>query len=278
MSKTAISVILPTYCPQDYLWKCLDSLDSQTFPRERFEILLILNGPLSPYEARIKSYLAEHPKLPLRLLTTETSGVSHARNWGLDVAQGRYIAFVDDDDFLSPSYLEELYWTALACQGISLCYPFAFEDGKEELQLPYEMTTVYDKLSSRGVQDFRASRKFFGGPCMKLIPREVIRDRRFDPRFSNGEDSLFMFLISDQIKKVQYTSKEAVYYRRFRVGSATTRRAGKSYYVRNATRQMRAYTRIYFSAPSAYSFSFFLTRLLGALRGMLYHLAGKENC
>ena len=148
-----------------------------------------------------------------------------------------------------------------------LCYPYAFNDGKMEVQLPYGITDAYnyciehkcDKLASR-------VRKFFSGPCMKLIPISFIQDRRYDVRFKNGEDSLFMFLISDKIKKVAFTSKDAIYYRRYRDNSAYTRGKTKRENIANKMNMIKAYISIYLRKPQKYSLLFFITRLLGTLR------------
>ena len=150
-----------------------------------------------------------------------------------------------------------------------LCYPYAFNDGKMEVQLPYGITDAYnyciehkcDKLASR-------VRKFFSGPCMKLIPISFIQDRRYDIKFKNGEDSLFMFLISDKIKRVAFTSKNAVYYRRYRNDSAVTRKRNKSEIIINSFNLIKAYSCIYFKTPKSYSLSFLITRLLGTVRSM----------
>lgn len=111
-------------------------------------------------------------------------------------------------------------------------------------------------------------RKYFSGPCMKLIPMSFIHDRRFDVRFKNGEDCLFMFLISDKIKRVAFTSKNAVYYRRYRNDSAVTRKRNKSEIIINSFNLIKAYSCIYSKTPKSYSLSFLITRLLGTLRSM----------
>ena len=48
-----ISVIIPTYKPQAYLWKCLDSMVAQTFPKEEFEVILVLNGCSEPWKGKV---------------------------------------------------------------------------------------------------------------------------------------------------------------------------------------------------------------------------------
>ena len=163
-------------------------------------------------------------------------------------------------------YLQELYENA-SPDTISLCYPYAFNDGKREIQLPYGITDAYsyciehkcNKLVSR-------VRKYFSGPCMKLIPMSFIQDRRYDVRFKNGEDSLFMFLISDKINKIAFTSKDAIYYRRYRDNSACTRSKTKREIIANKINVIKAYISIYLRKPQKYSLFFLITRLLGALR------------
>ena len=125
-----ISVIIPTYKPQNYLWECLESLKMQTFPKGDFEIILVLNGCNEPYYSHIEDYLSLNMSdNVVNFIHVEHGGVSNARNVALNCARGEYIAFVDDDDFISPSYLEELYAKA-APDTISLCYPYAFKDGE----------------------------------------------------------------------------------------------------------------------------------------------------
>ena len=105
-----ISVIIPTYKPQNYLWECLESLKMQTFPKGDFEIILVLNGCNEPYYSHIEDYLSLNMSdNVVNFIHVEQGGVSNARNVALNCARGEYIAFVDDDDFISPSYLEELY-------------------------------------------------------------------------------------------------------------------------------------------------------------------------
>ncbi len=259
----SISVIIPTYKPQGYIWECLDSLVAQTFPKEDFEVILVLNGCKEPYNTQIREYIAKHPSLNINFIQTDQGGVSNARNIALETAQGEYVTFIDDDDYVSPSYLEELYAKA-SPDTISLCYPYAFDDGAPEKKLPYPITSVYERLSHIGKQKYLRSRKYFSGPCMKLIPMTFIQERRFDIRFKNGEDNIFMFLISDKFKYVNYTSPNAIYYRRYRDGSAVMQKRSKKEQLVNIYSCIREYFKIY--KIRSYNASFFLTRILAEMR------------
>lgn len=261
-----ISVIVPTYKPQAYLWECLDSIYNQTFPKSDYELVLVLNGCNEPYNTHILDWLSKHKDLNVQFFQIDTGGVSNARNIALDNARGEYVTFIDDDDLISTTYLKELYEKATP-DTVSLCYPYAFNDGDIEKQLPYGITKAYDYICKHKCKNLSSmARKFFSGPCMKLIPMSFIHDRRYDVRFKNGEDSLFMFLISDKIDKVSFTSKDAIYYRRFRENSACTRSKTKREIIANKMNMIKAYISIYLRKPQKYSLLFFITRLLGTLR------------
>lgn len=262
-----ISVIVPTYKPQAYLWECLESIFNQTLPKSDYELVLVLNGCNEPYNAQILEWLSKHKDMKVQFFQTDMGGVSNARNIALDNANGEYVTFIDDDDLISTAYLKELYEKA-APDTVSLCYPYAFNDGKIEKQLSsYGVTEAYNYCIEHKCNKLTSMvRKYFSGPCMKLIPISFIQDRRFDVRFKNGEDSLFMFLISDKTKKFAFTSKDAVYYRRYRDNSAYTRSKTKREIIANKTSLIKAYISIYLRKPQKYSLLFFITRLLGTLR------------
>lgn len=263
-----ISVIVPTYKPQAYLWECLDSIYNQTFPKSDYDLLIVLNGCCEPYNSQIKDWLSAHKDLKVQYIQTDQGGVSNARNIALDKANGEYVTFIDDDDLISPLYLKELYDNATP-DTVSLCYPYAFNDGEIEKQLPYRITDAYNYCTQHNCRSLTSrARKFFSGPCMKLIPMSFIQGRKYDVRFKDGEDSLFMFLISDKIKMVAFTSKDAVYYRRYRTGSATMANRKIWGIVRNQLRMIKEYSLIFCSHPLKYNFNFYLTRIMGAVRGI----------
>lgn len=263
-----ISVIIPTYKPQKYLWDCLDSLVKQTFQKADFEVILVLNGCTSPWKSEIENFITTKMQgLNVSFIHTEQGGVSNARNLALDIANGEYITFIDDDDYISPSYLAELYRYATP-NIVSLCYPLAFQDGSCETY-PYRITKQYESFSHKSFVPFYKACKFFDGPVYKLIHRDIIGSRRFNPKFKNGEDSLFMFLISDRLGNVSFTDKSAIYYRRIRQGSATTTNRSRKRIIQNLLCLIKEYSCIYYKEISKYSLSFYITRILGALRSMI---------
>ena len=202
-----ISLIIPTYKPQAYLWKCLDSIILQTFSKEHFEVIIVLNGCSNPWKSQIKNFISHKMNaMNVHFIQTPHAGVSAARNLALDVAKGDYIAFIDDDDFISPHYLELLYQRA-SKNTIPLSYPLSFIDGTQTYE-PYSITRNYEAIQTfKDPFNYNIAKRFFGGPVYKLIHKDIIGNRRFDIRFKNSEDSLFMFLISDRFQYVTLAPK-----------------------------------------------------------------------
>lgn len=256
-----ISVIIPTYKPQAYLWKCLDSLVKQTLAKTDFEVLLILNGCKEPYEELIRSYLAAHPDLFVKFIQTDQPGVSNARNIALDTAKGEYITFIDDDDYVSEIYLQEFY--DIVQQGyIPISNILAFNDGEEGF-IPYYISNLFQKRKNKEWCKQTEVRSFLSIPVAKLLHRDIIRNHRFSDKYQNGEDSLFIFQISDKILKLKCTSEKAIYYRRYRSGSTVTRKHYFFEIIKNTISLCWAYTRTVIRHPLSYNYIFYFSRLLG---------------
>lgn len=258
-----ISVIIPTYKPQDYTHICMESLAKQSMGKDQWELIMVLNGEQEPYLAQVQAWAKELGLSNLNLITTTQAGVSNARNMGIDAAQGEYITFVDDDDYVSPLYLEELYHTADS-ETVAVSDSSAFREVTERLPRYslHEEHQIHPKHTPLAIG---AARHNMAGPCMKLIHRTIIGDRRFDTRFASGEDSLFIMAISDRIRHIAFSNEQAVYYRRVREGSANFKHQSIRARIGNSWRLCMAYSKVYWSHCSDYSFTFYMTRILGSI-------------
>ena len=106
--QSTVSVLVPTFGGVEVLGTCLESLADQTLERHRFEVVVVHNGPDDGTVDVVADFRAHHPDVHLRLLELREGGVGRARNIALSVALGEYVTFVDDDDRVTPAYLEAM--------------------------------------------------------------------------------------------------------------------------------------------------------------------------
>lgn len=105
MDSSLISLIVPVYQVEDYLEDCIKSLLVQTY--KNIEILLIDDGSPDGCGRICDAYAGKDARI--RVVHQENRGLSGARNAGIRLAKGEYIAFIDSDDLISPEYVEILY-------------------------------------------------------------------------------------------------------------------------------------------------------------------------
>ena len=129
-----ISVIVPVYQAESYLPRCMESIRLQTW--QSYEVILVDDGSLDAGGALCDSYAQQDARI--RVIHQENRGLSAARNAGIKKANGEWVAFVDADDAVAPSYLETLYQAAVMKHcDISQC-------GFEQFDKQLPESTVWD--------------------------------------------------------------------------------------------------------------------------------------
>ena len=100
-----ISIIVPVYNNYNFLDKCLDSIINQTY--KNIEIILINDGSTDNSLKKLKKYAKVDSRIIL--INKKNEGVSKARNDGIKISTGKYITFVDSDDYLECDAIEKIY-------------------------------------------------------------------------------------------------------------------------------------------------------------------------
>lgn len=101
-----VSVVVPVYNVEPYLDKCLNSLLNQSF--EDFEVIIVNDGSTDKSALIIEKYVELNSKI-FKSFTKKNGGLSDARNYGLKHVKGKYVTFVDSDDYVEKDYLRKLY-------------------------------------------------------------------------------------------------------------------------------------------------------------------------
>ena len=104
-----ISLIVPIYNVENYLRMCLDSIANQTY--SNIEVLLVNDGSPDGSAAICQEFVAKDSRF--RYIEKENGGLSDARNAGIAEAEGEFLSFIDSDDWIEPTYVEDLYRAAL---------------------------------------------------------------------------------------------------------------------------------------------------------------------
>lgn len=264
-----VAVIIPTYKPKEYIRECIKSIGNQTCDLTKLEVIVVLNGEKDPYysflELELEKYAFKHT-----LIHLDKTGVSYARNVGLEKAENLnipYILFIDDDDLISPSFIEDSLnkiQKDTIVIGKTLCFNNNIQEGIQEDYL----TRKFEQCKEQPYNIVKY-RSFLSNICGKLIPLEIVKGKRFNPKYQIGEDSLFGFEISSRIKKMILANDDSIYYRRLRDDSASRKKQSKIKLLKNNTSLCFAYTRIYFKNIGKINFRFYLTRILASFRNVI---------
>lgn len=103
-----ISIVIPVYNVEKYLRKCFDSILNQTF--QDFEIICVDDGSTDKSLEILQEYKRKDDRFII--LQQRHAGAGAARNHGIKLAEGKYIQFLDSDDYFEPNLLEEMYTRA----------------------------------------------------------------------------------------------------------------------------------------------------------------------
>ena len=205
-----ISIIVPVYNTEQYLAKCLDSIVAQTFTD--FEVLMIDDGSTDGSGEICDRYSQSDSRFIAIHQTNQ--GVSASRNNGLNRAQGRYISFVDSDDYIHPQMLELLYEAIRKGD-----YGFSMASYR---MVNIDVTVKFQSVTSLNVNELTAPKamcKLFGNSnedvayiicCNKLYDSRFLRNIRFAD-FKVSEDLLFHVELLSRIRKA-VEIKDVIYY------------------------------------------------------------------
>ncbi len=186
-----ISIIVPVYNAEDYLVRCLDSIKKQNFTE--WECILVNDGSTDNSVELCNRYADEDSRF--KVINKNNGGVSSARNVGLDVAVGTWIAFVDSDDFVDPDYLT-IPESLRICDIVQKSYTILKKSEQTEIPLPLRDGCV--------LKDRDSLCRFFlnkrnNALWDKIFKRTLVGDCRFDTSISIGEDFMFQTVLMQRV-------------------------------------------------------------------------------
>jgi glycosyltransferase involved in cell wall biosynthesis len=213
-----ISIIVPVYNVEAYIEQCLDSLLNQTY--RNLEIILIDDGSTDNSGKICEAY--EKKDYRIKYFYQTNMGVGAARNKGIDFAAGKYIGFVDPDDYCDLEMFRKLY-SLIKKYKVTIACCLRNDMNNDDINLGGYIFQEKERVCTKAEVLNRYTQTMDWSVCNKLYSREVIRKNRF-PEINFGEDFFTVFKWLYSADKIVYLQEGLYYYRRNRPGSATSSR------------------------------------------------------
>lgn len=216
MDGILVSIIIPIYNFGKYIERCINSIINQNY--RNIEIIIINDGSTDDTKLIIeKLKLADNR---ITVINKKNEGVSIARNVGLEIAKGRYVMFVDGDDYLSPDaveYMLHLIKESNAQFGLSLnCFTTY-----DELQVKNDTINI---ITPEEGTRLLLSPSIIVGCWNKIYDREFLLKYQiwFNPNLFYGEGLRFITQVSQAATRIVLGRRKVYYYRRNNYASATS--------------------------------------------------------
>lgn len=219
MTMSQVSIIIPVYNAEKYLYKCIHSVINQTY--KDIEIIIINDGSTDSSLLICRKF--EKNDSRIRIINKKNEGVSKARNIGIDYAKGKYIAFIDADDYIEKNMIENMFNRITKENADMILCNYTNVNNEEKKLIKYNLKQVVTgceninnniiiPLIERDKNEKKHKIEGFRSPWGKLFNKDII-DKfklRFNEKMSIGED--FIFNLQFMSHSHALTFDEASYY------------------------------------------------------------------
>ena len=221
-----VSIIIPVYDAEEYLPRCLDSVVGQTL--QNWELLLIDDGSTDHSGLICDNYAAKDERI--HVIHQKNAGVSSARNVGLAAASGKYIGFVDADDWIVPEMFQRLLSIATEkdCNLVMCDAQIVHTDGHSELDTITQLNN--SSILNNGDISPDLLLEMAGSVCRCLYYAELLRRHaiEFPSAIKFSEDRIFNILSIGYAGRIAY--EKIAYYQRFINAKSAVHRFHSDYF------------------------------------------------
>lgn len=217
------SFIIPVYNIEKYIEECVDSILSQNF--KDFEIILVNDGSTDNSLGICQEFLEKDKRVIL--INKKNEGLAETRNKGLNVAKGKYVVFVDGDDYISKnqSSLKEVYNCIVEKKVDVLIFNLTCFEIRDNFELNiYPIPRIKNISQTTDLEDIFRRRIYLATACNKIVSRDLIEKNSL--RFPKGllsEDVKWCGDLLKHLESICFHSIDLYYYRQKRLGSITYR-------------------------------------------------------
>lgn len=194
-----ISVIVPVYNVEKYLDRCVQSIVNQTY--QNLEIILVDDGSPDGCPAMCDAWAEKDNRI--RVIHKENGGLSDARNAGMEIANGEYIAFVDSDDWVSPDYIDAMYQAIRNTGGEIAACDVVISYGDIEPAVSAQGAALRVCNAEEAIGDILQGKGFRAVAWNKLYKKSLLENEQY-PVGKYHEDEFFTYRILAKARKLVY--------------------------------------------------------------------------
>lgn len=203
-----ISVIVPIYNVEKYIRKCIDGIISQSYTN--LEIILVDDGTPDNCGTICDEYASKDKRI--KVIHKSNGGLSDARNVAIDVMRGKYVTFIDSDDYIGTDYIMCMYKALIETDSdLAICeYAYIYEDGKM-INHPYNDKKRLVFNQEQALYELLNSKKYSNSAWGKLYTSDHFRNVRY-PKGRLYEDVPTTYKLFMQSSKIVFCADVQYYY------------------------------------------------------------------
>lgn len=209
MEQDLISIIVPVYNVQEYLKNCINSILNQSY--KNIEIILVDDGSTDESSSICDLYVKKDNRI--KVIHKENGGLSDARNMGIKSVRGKYITFVDSDDYLDENYVKVLYILITENNSDIACSRMKKTDSlNDKIINKNEKINIYNSIDA--IKEILYQRNIDNSAPSKLFKKDLFENILFPVGYAFEDlDTMYkLFLQANKI--VSTTNNYYLYYQR----------------------------------------------------------------
>ncbi|WP_138310652.1 MULTISPECIES: glycosyltransferase [unclassified Clostridium] len=208
-----LSVIIPVYNVETYLKACINSIINQTY--RNIEIILVDDGSTDMCPQICDEYKMLDSRV--KVIHKKNGGQGSARNMGINIATGKYVAFCDSDDFIEPNMYESLITSLVNTNSEMAICGFITHSGIRVVNSKIPGKNYVWGSTKDIIREYFNSAYITGSPCNKVFLRHIFKEVRF-PEGVAREDVYIMHHVFDKCNRAVHVG-ECLYHYNIREGS-----------------------------------------------------------
>lgn len=203
------SIIIPVYNAENKVLKCLTSVCCQSF--EDYEVILIDDGSKDNSLSVLYKIQACNPNKCIRVFTQQNVGAGKTRNRGIELAIGKYLVFLDSDDYIESNYLEKVNKT-IEAENSDVVFIDIVRENEDGKTLRFERMSAFSTLNKEQLIRQQMTGKMPWGGVRKVTRASIVKNNGI--KYGNikvGEESIYSFRVLEEASGISF-QPEAIYH------------------------------------------------------------------